>query len=310
MNIKIFSLRLASFFVLLIVLGGLWDTWWHVAIGRESFWVPPHIVLYIGMAGGILLAGYRWFLKKESEWKWPFLSLLLIPLSGPFDEMWHRAYGIENLTSPLVIWSPPHILLITGIIVSIVSLLSILKKESDAEVRTLLRNLLFGALGAVFYVLTIPFLPFGAFHVIDFWGAGFVILPVLLLLLKREVVDSGVGSAMYTAAFFILITGLGTIFNTTIDPEVLIPAHDHAPPWIIIISYMIPAIVLTLLRNQHVVLRATLAGALWGITFFGLSSEFLSPFFQPSQSEVLIAIISSTVAGGLSGFFALFSFRK
>src|SRR5438034_5050786 len=39
------------FGVLVFLMGGYWDVAWHIAIGRETFGSPPHLVLY----GGILL---------------------------------------------------------------------------------------------------------------------------------------------------------------------------------------------------------------------------------------------------------------
>ena len=29
-------------------LGVLWDTSWHISIGRDTFWAPPHIVIQLG----------------------------------------------------------------------------------------------------------------------------------------------------------------------------------------------------------------------------------------------------------------------
>lgn len=33
------------------------DAWWHVVLGREPFWVPPHLVLYSGIG-----------IRKYSSW--------------------------------------------------------------------------------------------------------------------------------------------------------------------------------------------------------------------------------------------------
>jgi hypothetical protein len=34
-----------------LALGGVyWDVTWHVVVGRESFWIPPHLLIYSGTA--------------------------------------------------------------------------------------------------------------------------------------------------------------------------------------------------------------------------------------------------------------------
>lgn len=35
--------------VLLFLIGGTWDVSWHIVAGRETFWSPPHLVLYAGI---------------------------------------------------------------------------------------------------------------------------------------------------------------------------------------------------------------------------------------------------------------------
>lgn len=44
-------------------LGGIyWDVTWHAVVGRESFWIPPHLFVYSGV-GALLFAalgGSRW----------------------------------------------------------------------------------------------------------------------------------------------------------------------------------------------------------------------------------------------------------
>ena len=35
--------------VLLFLLGAFWDVAWHVEIGRDTFWSPPHLLIYLGV---------------------------------------------------------------------------------------------------------------------------------------------------------------------------------------------------------------------------------------------------------------------
>jgi hypothetical protein len=36
--------------------GLAWDIQWHASVGRDSFWTPPHILVYSGVAGAGLIA--------------------------------------------------------------------------------------------------------------------------------------------------------------------------------------------------------------------------------------------------------------
>ena len=36
--------------------GVQWDIQWHVLIGRDSFWIPPHLMTYSGVALAVLLS--------------------------------------------------------------------------------------------------------------------------------------------------------------------------------------------------------------------------------------------------------------
>src|SRR5688500_19793850 len=42
-----------------IVIGGIWDVSWHMTIGRDSLWSPPHLLEQIGAAvSGIVCGAY------------------------------------------------------------------------------------------------------------------------------------------------------------------------------------------------------------------------------------------------------------
>ena len=44
--------RVSAWFLLFLVLqaelGLAWDRYWHDTIGRDAFWIPPHIMMYTG----------------------------------------------------------------------------------------------------------------------------------------------------------------------------------------------------------------------------------------------------------------------
>ncbi|HVR89150.1 MAG TPA: hypothetical protein VHG53_06355 [Candidatus Limnocylindria bacterium] len=103
------------------VVGTAWDVSWHRTIGRDSFWILPHVFTYAGaMLNGIAallatstaMAGRRvrgrelriGALRAELGVAFVGIATALIILSAPFDDAWHRAIGPD-----VDIWSPPHL---------------------------------------------------------------------------------------------------------------------------------------------------------------------------------------------------------
>ena len=39
-----------------IVVGLIWDISWHRSIGRDTFWSPPHVLIYCGMLATLLIS--------------------------------------------------------------------------------------------------------------------------------------------------------------------------------------------------------------------------------------------------------------
>ncbi len=116
------------FSVFCIPLGVLWDISWHSTIGRDTFWTPAHIVIYMGGAIPGMVSGWiafrthffgtpeekagavsLWGLRAPiGAWLaiWGSIGMLT---SAPFDDWWHNAYGLD-----VKILSPPHTLLAIG----------------------------------------------------------------------------------------------------------------------------------------------------------------------------------------------------
>src|SRR5437764_11034492 len=111
-----------------IVIGVLWDISWHRTIGRDTFWTPAHLAIYLGGLLGGLMGGWlvlrTTFLETDEQranavrvwglraplgaWVsiWGALAMLT---SAPFDNWWHDAYGLD-----VKILSPPHCVLAFG----------------------------------------------------------------------------------------------------------------------------------------------------------------------------------------------------
>jgi hypothetical protein len=112
-----------------VTIGAHWDVSWHRSIGRDTFWTPAHVAIYLcGVLAGIA-CGYLIFtttfgrnqkLKDGAVHVMGFSAPLgaflaawggvAMITSAPFDNWWHNAYGLD-----VKIISPPHTVLVLGI---------------------------------------------------------------------------------------------------------------------------------------------------------------------------------------------------
>ena len=136
-----------------IIVGVIWDVSWHITIGRDTFWKPAHLAIYLGGVVGGVASGFVvlettfagtvderaasvrfWgFRGPLGAWVtiWGALAMLT---SAPFDDWWHNAYGLD-----VQILSPPHVVLAAGIVaIAIGMMLSTLARAvaSKGVVRT------------------------------------------------------------------------------------------------------------------------------------------------------------------------------
>lgn len=232
------------------VIAGTWDAWWHSAFGRESFYSPPHILLYISVLLAIFLGIYGWHQTKEKMWKRLATILILIPLSAPFDELWYRVFGAETLASPLIVWSPPHVILVLSIIASFFLILPILKKDENKEAQRLFGVLCFAGIFALLLFLVSPLEPFAPYHLLGFWGAGFstAIFAGILLAVKKWI--PGTGTAFLFVGVVCILLSIGP--GEKIAPNIVIPPHDHPPDWLEMFSLILPALIVDLFYAEHV----------------------------------------------------------
>ncbi len=111
--------------------GLLWDGAWHMTFGRDTFWSPPHILLYAGVTLSLFLSAA--IIVASAFQPEPVTDVQLGPLhaplgtfmmlagtaimlaAAPFDDWWHITFGRDT-----GLWSPPHIAgLIGGSIVAL-----------------------------------------------------------------------------------------------------------------------------------------------------------------------------------------------
>ena len=118
-----------------------WDIRWHLMIGRDSFWIPPHVMTYFSVAATAILALGVLALETRAaqggarplapsvkvagligspgfHLAWWGIALTII--AAPIDDVWHRLFGID-----VTLWSPPHLLGLAGAQISTLACVAI-----------------------------------------------------------------------------------------------------------------------------------------------------------------------------------------
>lgn len=282
------------------VLAGTWDVWWHAAVGRNTLWEPPHLLLYAAVLAVLAGGWWGWVRTRERAWRRLAIAVLCIPLAAPFDDLWHRAFGVEDLRSPFVIWSPPHLVLIGALIAGFAFVLPLLARDRDAHARRFFSTIAIAGILALLSLVVQPFDPIGPWHLLGFTGAG-VIATVLVggfLAAQRHV--SGVGAASLVAILLIAYSAIGITRGTA--PEVELPPHDHPPFWLAVFSLLAAAALIDVVGTRWPQWVAGAAsGAVWGGILFGAMSRFLDPAFQYGSSDAMLAVGVSIVGGVCAG---------
>ncbi len=151
-----------------VALGVMWDISWHRTIGRDTFWTPAHMAIYLGgaaaglscgwlvlqttfagsvmaKAGGVTFWGFR---GPLGAWVCIWGAFAMIA-SGPFDDWWHNAYGLD-----VEILSPPHTVLAAGIIaIQMGAMLMVLSRQNNVGADSAVLKLLLAYTGGVLILM-------------------------------------------------------------------------------------------------------------------------------------------------------------
>jgi hypothetical protein len=118
---------LVSSGILLAESGGSWDITNHLLNKPETFFSPPHLILYSGIGLALLGATIMFLywrsysiyistrkgeknLELDLSIKLVISGVSLLILAGPLDFSWHSAFGLDGLLSP------PHLTLTIGML--------------------------------------------------------------------------------------------------------------------------------------------------------------------------------------------------
>ena len=139
--------------------GLTWDIQWHLFIGRDTFWIPPHLMMYSGVTAGFLVAvlvlaldtrDQRGGVRRRGGVTMLGLTstrgihlaawgVALLLLAAPIDDLWHRLFGLD-----VTLWSPPHLLGLLGSAVNTIGTLLIAVEAYPLHARMRLAALILG----------------------------------------------------------------------------------------------------------------------------------------------------------------------
>jgi hypothetical protein len=254
------------------VIGANWDISWHMSIGRDTFWTPAHMAIYLcGVLAGIAF-GYVIFsttfaktspLARASVHIWGFRAPLgafiaswggiAMLTSAPFDNWWHDAYGLD-----VKIISPPHIVLFLGtygvLLGTMVLIAGHMNRTGEAVRNTSKYLLLYGCAVMLILVMTMlmEYLGRSVLHTSQPYVLLALFVPIMLTIAARA---TGVRWAATFVASVYTVFGIGLILILPLFPAQpkLGPVYQHVTHFIpeaFPILLIAPALALDLLWQR------------------------------------------------------------
>jgi hypothetical protein len=206
-----------------------WDIIWHGVVNVESFFTPPHTVLYSGVGLSLIatVAGIVISIKHKSSLKNSFAIFHKIPhplklialgclvelFSGQFDNWWHTNFGFDGLLSP------PHLMLISGMLLSIIgALIGTHLFESCRKFKIMSEMICYGILWLIAINFVFMFtLPFSEGQYFDFNPS-----PTAALILGSTL------PSIFTAIIFYSLQNLKFPFRMTVVTATLMAIQSSA----------------------------------------------------------------------------------
>jgi len=301
-----------------IVIGILWDISWHRTIGRDTFWTPAHLAIYLGGLLGGLSCG--WLVVKTTffgsaderaaavrcwglwgplgAWViiWGAFAMLI---SAPFDNWWHDAYGLD-----VQIISPPHSILAGGMYaVTLGAMFLVLRQQNisgaaPAPGRGMLAYSA-GVLVALVATMVIEYSFPNHQHTGLFYKISCGIYPLVLVGIARATRLRWASTAI-ALAYMGVIAGMAWILPLFPGRPLLGPIYnrvDHMVPLPFPLLLVAPAIALDLLRNwigasrgwKRDGLLSLLSGAAFFIVFLLVQWNFASFLISPAADNWFFA---------------------
>jgi hypothetical protein len=272
-----------------MILGSIWDISWHVSIGRDSFWTPPHLLIQLCTAIGGLTAIYliaRTTFSGDERARaesvrifglraplgaficgWGALAMLT---AAPFDNWWHDAYGLD-----VTVVSPPHTLLALGamgVVYGGFALTTAQLNRASAALKGRIETIFIVLLGLMMVGAQAELIEYSdkaLMHSAIFYRAFAFVYPMQLALVRR--ISTRRWASVTASAVYLVLS----LAQEWVLP--LFPAEQKLGPVFQRVPYMVPlgfpvlliapAIMLDVLWPRMQRLNVWLQGGLAGIVF-------------------------------------------
>ncbi|MEM2159774.1 MAG: hypothetical protein QXN55_02330 [Candidatus Nitrosotenuis sp.] len=315
--------------IILVTAGGSWDITNHILNKPETFFAPPHAMLYSGV--GIALLGFiLLFVSWKKSGKLPkfqlgvrttTIGIALLLAAGPIDFSWHSAFGLDGLLSP------PHLILISGMGLSSIGALintKTLQMESERSKRfAIIISFIpvWFSITGLFYSFSLPFskTDYFDFNPNPTFAASFAAIAYPFLISTILV-----SSALLAKKRFGVASIVGISYLAIMTLSAVIPNHTLIPTIPFYFANIIPIVlgdyVLSKAKNTKPML---VAGAIFGSAFYFLyyplitytyNEVTLDKLMWPSLTSIIyfemvpivapILIVSGGVVGALAVKFA------
>lgn len=217
------------------MIGAHWDISWHSSIGRDTFWTPAHMAIYLcgilsGFTFGYLILHTTFAknspLAESSVHIWGFRGPLgafiaawggiAMLTSAPFDNWWHDAYGLD-----VKIVSPPHMVLFIGtygVLAGTLVLIAGYANRSQGHARTVAQRLFLYVAGVttiMAMVLILEFTGNSRLHTSLAYIVVSLLAPVPFALASRA---TGMKYAATTVAAIYMLSLIGFILILPLFP--------------------------------------------------------------------------------------------
>ena len=275
-KVVIFVLIISLFGSVLEIWGGSWDITSHALGDPESFFTPPHAVLYSGVGVSLIAAiAALGIIIRDKEIRQKSFSLglkliiigsLIQVIAGPGDYLWHELFGTDGLLSPT------HLTLITGILIQSVGIVMGLTRMIQYNFKVTKPSITVGFSALWFIVIAFIFqftLPISKGETIN-WNPDHYVAGIILILTMPffgTIIFWGAAKSMKKFGWASISAAGLIILNVTAN---VIPATAlwGYLPWFAV--PMIMALVADGIINNKIKMgkfKEEIAGAIVGATF-------------------------------------------
>jgi len=298
---------LVSAGVLLAAGGGSWDINNHLLNKPETFFAPPHAVLYAGVgavvAGAVVLFSASRHTIMIRPIRLIVAGVIVLVAAGPVDFAWHLTFGLDGLLSP------PHFVLVSGMVASSVGALAgMIHHASMAfrEFRLAPPLIVIGtlpvwlALSGMIDMFSLPFSDTDYFNFNPHPVLGVAVATLTFPLLMSVLTYS---SSVLAGRRFGIVTAVGAAFIATGILTSIVPNDaliSTIPFYIVNFLPFVASDALLSFSRSRISLYS--AGAIIGIAFFTLYYPLITYTYEEvlSGQNVWPSLIAPTYFGMLA----------